>query len=98
MRTLPQRINRTNNGFTSTKFCRADLDGAGLSKAATRVDTDADASGRVQTCAADVADEAQVKAYAAYARDELGGIDAFYNNAGIEGVVAHITEYPTDMF
>lgn len=75
-----------------------DLDPSALERAAARITGEADAGGRIHTFAADVTDEAQVRAYVEYARDELGGIDAFYNNAGIEGVVAHITEYPTDMF
>lgn len=69
-----------------------------LGKVAARIAGEADAAGRVHAFAADVTDERQVKAYVEYARDELGGIDAFFNNAGIEGVVAHITEYPTDVF
>jgi len=75
-----------------------DREEGALAKAADRVAREADAAGRVHTFVADVTEEAQVKAYAEYARDELGGIDAFFNNAGIEGVVAHITEYPTEMF
>lgn len=75
-----------------------DRDANALAKAADRVTREADAALRVHTFEADVTDEAQVKAYVEYARDELGGIDAFFNNAGIEGVVAHITEYPTDVF
>ena len=70
-----------------------DRDEGALAKAADRIAREADAPGRVHTFAADVTDEAQVKAFVEYARDELGGIDAFFNNAGIEGVVAHITEY-----
>jgi NAD(P)-dependent dehydrogenase (short-subunit alcohol dehydrogenase family) len=43
---------------------------------------------------ADVTDEAQVAAYAAEARRTFGRIDAFFNNAGVEGVVAPIPAYP----
>lgn len=75
-----------------------DRDEPALAKAAERVALEADAGGRVHTFAADVTQEQQVRAYVEYARDELGGIDAFFNNAGIEGVIAHITEYPTDVF
>lgn len=42
---------------------------------------------------ADVTDEESVKRYIARARDALGSIDIFFNNAGIEGLVAPITEY-----
>ena len=75
-----------------------DRDRGALERAATRVATEADAAGRVGVFVADVTDEAQVRAYVEHAREELGGIDAFYNNAGIEGAVAHITEYPTEVF
>ena len=36
--------------------------------------------------------------YAAEARAALGPIDIFFNNAGIEGVVSPLTEYPDDAF
>lgn len=75
-----------------------DLPSSPLTRVAERVASEAGAAGRIHTFPADVTDEAQVKAYVEHARDELGGIDAFYNNAGIEGAVAHITEYPTDVF
>lgn len=50
------------------------------------------------TIEADVSDEASVKAYVARAREACGTIDVFFNNAGIEGIVAPITEYPLDEF
>src|SRR5215510_6458503 len=37
---------------------------------------------------ADCADETQVKAYAQAALDAFGQVDGFFNNAGIEGVLA----------
>jgi 3alpha(or 20beta)-hydroxysteroid dehydrogenase len=48
---------------------------------------------------ADVADSASVQGYVSAAR-ELGDgkIDAFFNNAGIEGPVASITDYPEAEF
>jgi len=48
--------------------------------------------------AADVTDAAQVQAYVRDTRAAYGRIDVFANNAGIEGAVLPITEYPEDTF
>ncbi|CAB4961692.1 unannotated protein [freshwater metagenome] len=55
--------------------------------------------GTAEGFVADVTDSAQVAAYAK-AGAALGGgvVDMFYNNAGIEGVVAPVTEHPDDEF
>ena len=47
---------------------------------------------------ADVTDEADAKEYVRKAVDAFGTIDAFYNNAGIEGEVKAITDYPLESF
>ena len=47
---------------------------------------------------ADVTDEAQVSAYVARAVVEAGRIDVFFNNAGIEGGIHPIPDYPTALF
>ena len=47
---------------------------------------------------ADVSQSSQVDHYAKVAAERLGKIDIFFNNAGIEGVVKPITEYPEDVF
>lgn len=47
---------------------------------------------------ADVTDDEQVAAYVADALRSHGRIDAFFNNAGIEGPVAPLAEYPVDGF
>ena len=47
---------------------------------------------------ADVTDEAQVSAYVARAVAEAGRIDVFFNNAGIEGGIHPIPDYPTALF
>ena len=48
--------------------------------------------------AADVTDEDQVRDYVRSACERFGTIDAFFNNAGIEGEVKSITDYPLDAF
>lgn len=48
--------------------------------------------------AADVADEADVAGYVAAAIERYGRIDAFFNNAGIEGDIAHVEDYPVETF
>ncbi|AJY47729.1 SDR family NAD(P)-dependent oxidoreductase [Martelella endophytica] len=47
---------------------------------------------------ADVTDPVQTKAYVAAAVDTFGKLDIVVANAGIEGVVKPISEYPLDMF
>lgn len=47
---------------------------------------------------ADVADEDSVRRYVSQAQRAMGGIDVFFNNAGIEGLVAPITDYPLAEF
>ena len=46
----------------------------------------------------DVSDEAVVKDFVGRAVEKFGGIDIFLNNAGIEGVIAPIADYPVDTF
>src|SRR5689334_16215358 len=43
--------------------------------------------------AADVTKSGDVQAYVKVALDAYGSIDCFYNNAGIEGVIAPTAEY-----
>ena len=57
------------------------------------------ASGGVaEACCADVSQADDVKAYVQAAIRRFGRIDCFFNNAGIEGVVASTMEYPEDVF
>ena len=57
-----------------------------------------DAGDRLSFVAADVADEDAVAGYVAEANGRLGRIDGFFNNAGIEGTVAPLPAYPTEVF
>jgi NAD(P)-dependent dehydrogenase (short-subunit alcohol dehydrogenase family) len=53
----------------------------------------------IRTHVADVSDGAAVRGYVDAALElGTGGIDAFFNNAGIEGPVASIVDYPEDDF
>lgn len=56
------------------------------------------AGGEVILLTADVTDPAGVRKYVQDTLDAYGRIDAFANNAGYEGVVQPITEYPDDVF
>ena len=56
------------------------------------------ASAQALSVTADVTDEEEVKEYVRKAVDTFGTIDAFYNNAGVEGEVKAIPDYPLDAF
>ncbi len=47
---------------------------------------------------ADVSQAAEVQAYTQEVIRRFGRIDCFFNNAGIEGIVASTMEYPEDIF
>ncbi|MGO9022608.1 MAG: SDR family NAD(P)-dependent oxidoreductase [Syntrophobacteraceae bacterium] len=55
-------------------------------------------SSAASCCVADVTKPDQVQAYVQTAVDRYGGIDVFLGNAGIDGVVSTIHEYPVDVF
>jgi len=52
----------------------------------------------VSYCVADVTKALDVKHYADEAVKLFGKVDVFFNNAGIEGVVKPVTEYPEEVF
>lgn len=52
----------------------------------------------VKYCVADVSKSKQVEYYINETVRQFGKIDVFFNNAGIEGVVKPITEYPEEIF
>lgn len=53
---------------------------------------------KIITLVADVSDEAAVKRYVDETVKAFGTIDGFYNNAGIEGRQAPLTEYDLEVF
>ena len=55
-------------------------------------------SEHVKYCVADVSKPDEVQRYSKLAIKFFGKIDIFFNNAGIEGVVKPITDYPDDIF
>ncbi|MFT4099972.1 MAG: SDR family NAD(P)-dependent oxidoreductase [Burkholderiaceae bacterium] len=75
------------------KVVIADLDDAALEAALREIDHPA-----VTSLAADVSDDAQMREVVAAVVARHGRLDAFFANAGIEGRVAPLTEYPTDLF
>jgi NAD(P)-dependent dehydrogenase (short-subunit alcohol dehydrogenase family) len=59
---------------------------------------DLPASAEALAIAADVREEDEVAGYVRAALDRFGTIDVFYNNAGIEGDIKPITDYPLETF
>jgi len=53
---------------------------------------------KIKTIVADVSDEKQVKKFVDDTVKEFGKIDAFFNNAGIEGKQAPLADYDPEMF
>jgi NAD(P)-dependent dehydrogenase (short-subunit alcohol dehydrogenase family) len=56
------------------------------------------ASAQALAITADVSDEDEVKDYVRATIAKFGTIDVFYNNAGVEGEVKAITDYPLEEF
>ncbi len=75
------------------KVLITDLDEEALKKVADEID-----SSDLHIFEADVTDEEQVKAYAKKAKELFGQVDVFFNNAGIEGEVKPLDEYPMDVY
>jgi NAD(P)-dependent dehydrogenase (short-subunit alcohol dehydrogenase family) len=77
------------------KVVAVDLAGSDLAGVAAAVK---DAGGQLIEAPADVTQSKQVEGYVERAVSAFGRIDAFFNNAGIEGWVGPSTEYPEEMF
>lgn len=74
-----------------------DYNEAGLENAKQEIST-AFPDVKIITVVADVSDESAVKNYVDETVKAFGRIDGLYNNAGIEGKQASITEYDVNMF
>ena len=77
------------------KIVAIDRDAAGVEKLAQEIRGN---GGEALAVAADVTKSADVARYVKAAVDTYGRIDAFFNNAGIEGKVAPIAEYDEAVF
>lgn len=75
------------------KVVLVDLDEAALKQAVAGLGSD-----QVDYVVANVTQAADVERYAQEAVKKFGKIDVFFNNAGIEGVVKPIIEFPEDVF
>lgn len=72
-----------------------DLQASGLKESVAAVER---AGGRAVAVEGDVTKLSDAEAYAATATQRFGGIDYLFNNAGILGAVASLTDYPEEMF
>ena len=72
-----------------------DLDGAAAEAVAARIVA---AGGSASACSADVSDEDAVAAYVQACVERYGAPRAFFNNAAVEGAIAPISDYSTDVF
>ena len=91
-------LGRATSREMATKGMRVllvDIDGKRLAETEALI---CDAGGEAAIFRADVSDAPQVRGYVAKAISRFGRIDAFFNNAGILGAVAPITDYPIDTF
>ncbi|MCC6707793.1 MAG: SDR family oxidoreductase [Gammaproteobacteria bacterium] len=70
-----------------------DLDQAALDRAVATIGAE-----RAMGVAADVTNPAQVEGYIQATLAKHGRLDVFFNNAGIEGAVGPITDYPVEVF
>ena len=59
---------------------------------------DLDGGDAVQICAADVTSAQDSEHYVAQAREAFGGLDILLANAGVEGQLARIEDYPEDVY
>ena len=71
-----------------------DRDAAGLKRAVAKLP----ASAQALPIVADISREEDAASYVRQAVEKMGGLHIFFNNAGIEGDIATIPDYPLDVF
>src|SRR5262245_1496289 len=82
-------------GSEGARVVVVDLPGSDLKDSVTAVEQ---AGGQATAVEADVTRPADVERYVAAATERFGGIDCFFNNAGILGAVKPLLEYPEETF
>jgi NAD(P)-dependent dehydrogenase (short-subunit alcohol dehydrogenase family) len=82
-------------GGEGARLVLVDIAEAGLARSEAAVRA---AGGEAITVCADVTEAAGVERYASAAADRWGGIDGFFNNAGILGPVSPLVDYPEEGF
>ncbi len=82
-------------GSEGAQVVVVDLPGSDLKASVAAVEQ---AGSQAVAVEADVTRPADVERYVAAATERFGGIDAFFNNAGILGAIRPLLEYPEDTF
>jgi NAD(P)-dependent dehydrogenase (short-subunit alcohol dehydrogenase family) len=82
-------------GSEGARVVVVDLPGSELKDSVAAVEH---AGGQATAVEADVTRAADVERYVAAATERFGGIDCFFSNAGVLGVVRPLLEYPEDTF
>jgi NAD(P)-dependent dehydrogenase (short-subunit alcohol dehydrogenase family) len=82
-------------GARGVQVLVVDLEGARADETVAAV---AEAGGTASSLVADVTDAEAVIGYVSECERRYGGVDAFFNNAGYEGAIAEIVDYPVDEF
>jgi NAD(P)-dependent dehydrogenase (short-subunit alcohol dehydrogenase family) len=82
-------------GQEGARVVAVDLPGTGLEETTALVEA---AGTNALAVGADVSRSSEVERYVSAAKERFGGIDFFFNNAGIEGWVGPTTHYPEDIF
>ena len=67
-------------------------------RAQSTVETIRESGGEAEFCRANVASSEDVQRYVARTIEVYGRIDAFFNNAGVEGPIVSLTDYPEEQF